>query len=552
MTIHPQETHVIRKSLSRQVPAHQYRAWIPLLAIVLFSERLPVTLAVAQDTTTRPTSQATESPTASSDELPWNRPNQRSAWPPAGAEITAQMFLQQKGIDDSQLSFLNDTTGWSPESEDTTIKILFHLPTMSPQYIHRWSAKPVPWKTLASDPQQHQVNFFRIRGRVRKIERKPIVAEAARLLHFDHYYQVHVQIPETPYTAIVCTRHFPAPWKPTEPLDEKVEIAGLFLKLGSRQSEKQTFYFAAPRIAWLPDRLNKVAGITRHHLLLADMGVDVGLFSHITRQTRHEFTGDERECFYQLLAAVSRTQSNILKTKQPLELEIPKLLRDTAKAKGQLFTLEGTARRITRIIVDDPDIQDRFKADIDGDGQADLLDHYYQIDMFVSLKGKSVQIKKDASDKNAPVFSNVYPVNVCVRTLPAELVKMNEELVAGKPNQDLLRATVRLQGFFFKTWSYQTLYASSKDEDGFQTSPIFIASEPEVISTEITRSPYIGALVATVFTIALIACWFFIWKSSRGDRHFKETTLKPSLEATALESLAQLNEASNASADEPS
>ena len=122
---------------------------------------------------------------------------------------------------------------------------------------------------------------------------------------------------------------------------------------------------------------------------------------------------------------------------------------------------------------------------------------------------------------------------------------MNQELVAGKPNQDLLRATVRLQGFFFKTWSYQTVYASSKDEEGFQTSPIFIASEPEVISTEITRSPYIGALVATVFTIALIACWFFIWKSSRGDRHFKETTLKPSLEATALESLAQLNEASN-------
>ena len=551
MTIHAQETHVIRKFLSHRAPASRYRAWIPLLAILLLSELMPVTLTVAQDATARPTSQATQPPTASSDELPWNRPNQRSPRPPAEAEITAQEFLQQKGIDDSQLSFLDDNTDWSPEAEDTTIKILFHLPTMSPQLIHRWSTKPVPWKALASDPQQHQVDFFRIQGRVRRIEKKPIVAEAARLLHFDHYYQVHVQIPETPYTAIVCTRHFPTPWKPAEPLDEKVEIAGLFLKLGSQQSEGQKFYFAAPRIAWLPDRLNEVAGISRHHLLLASMGVDVGLFSHITRQTRHEFTGDERECFYQLLAAVSQTQASTLKTKQPLELDIPKLLRDTANAKGKLFTLEGTARRITRIIVDDPDIQDRFKADIDGDGQTDLLDHYYQIDMFVSLKGKSVQIKKDASDKNAPVFSNVYPVNVCVRTLPAELVKMNEELVAGKANQDLLRAKVRLQGFFFKTWSYQTVYASSKDEDGFQTSPIFIATEPEVISTEITRSPYIGALVATVFTIALIACWFFIWKSSRGDRQFKETALKPSREATALESLAQLNEASNPSVAEP-
>jgi hypothetical protein len=171
--------------------------------------------------------------------------------------------------------------------------------------------------------------------------------------------------------------------------------------------------------------------------------------------------------------------------------------------------------------------------------------------MFVSLKGKSVQVKKDANDKNAPIFSNVYPVNVCVRTLPPELKKMNQELVAGKPNQDLLRATVRLQGFFFKTWSYQTVYASSTDEEGFQTSPIFIATEPEVIPTEITRSPYIGLLVAIVFTIALVACWFFIWKNNRADRQFKETTLKRSLEAPDLESLNRLTETSVTSAEKP-
>ncbi len=509
----------------------------------LLGNPLTATLSIAQGTTAKPA--------AASDELPWKRAGQRSPRPPAESEISARMFLQQKGIDDSQLSFLNDETDWSPEAEDTTIKILFHLPAISPHYIDRWSSKPAPWQTLVSDPQEHQVNFFRIQGRIRKIEKKTIVSEAARLLHFDHYYQAHVEIPDTSHTAIICTRHFPATWKPGDALDEKVEVAGLFLKLGSQQSDRQKFYFAAPRIAWLPDRLNKTAGITRDHLLLASMGVDVGLFSHITRQTRHEFTGDERACFYQLLSAVSQTTGTTLSGKQPRKLDIPKLLRNTADAQGQLFTLEGTARRITRIVVEDPGTQERFKADIDGDGQTDLLDHYYQIDMFVSLKGKSVQIKKDANDKDAPIFSNVYPVNVCVRTLPPELKKMNQELVAGKPNQDLLRATVRLQGFFFKTWSYQTVYASSKDEEGFQTSPIFIATAPEVISTEITRSPYIGVLVATVFTIALIACWFFIWKNNRADRQFKETTLKRSLEAPDLESLHRLTEPTNATAENP-
>ena len=542
---------MIHKVLSCPIATSYYRAWIPLLAILLLGDPLTATLSVAQGTAARRSRQVPPLSADASNELPWNRNGQRSPRPPAETEISVQMFLQQKGIDDSQLNFLNDDTDWSPEAEDTTIKILFHLPSISPHYIHRWSRKPVPWKALVSDPQEHQVNFFRIQGRVSKIEKKTIISEAARLLHFDHYYQAHVKIPGTPHTAIVCTRHFPVTWKPGEALDEKVEVAGLFLKLGAQQSGGQEFYFAAPRIAWLPDHLDKTAGITRDHLLLASMGVDVGLFSHITRQTRHEFTGDERACFYQLLSAVSQTTAATLSRKQPRKLEIPKLLRNTVKAQGQLFTLEGTARRITRIIVEDPSIQERFKADLDGDGQVDLLDHYYQIDMFVSLKGKSVQVKKDASDKNAPIFSNVYPVNVCVRTLPPELVKMNQELVAGKPNQDLLRATVRLQGFFFKTWSYQTVYASSKDEEGFQTSPIFIATEPEVISTEITRSPYIGLLVAIIFTIALVACWFFIWKSSRADRQFKETTLKPSLEATDLESLNRLTVSGDTTVGEP-
>ena len=525
---------MIPKVLVSLVAKPSCHAWIPLLAILLLGAPWTATRSVTQETTA--------SPASSSDELPWNRKPQRSPRPPAATEISAQMFLQQKGIVESQLRSLSNDTAWSPEAEDTTIKILYHLPTISPHYIHRWSDKPAPWQTLATNPEEHQVNFFRINGRLKKIEKKQIISEAARLLHFDHYYQALVEIPGTPHTAIVCTRHFPAHWKPGKEMDEKVEVAGLFLKLGVQESDRHTFYFAAPRITWLPDRLDTAAGISKAHLLLASMGVDIGLFSHITRQTRHEFTGDERACFFQLLSAVSKTTSAKLSREQPRKLEIPNLLRNTTSAQGQLFTLEGTARRITRIVVEDPGIQEQFKSDIDGDGQADLLDHYYQIDMFVSLKGKSVQVKKDANDKNAPVFSNVYPVNVCVRTLPPELAKMNQELVSGKPNQDLLRATVRLHGFFFKTWSYQTVYASSKDEEGFQTSPIFIATEPKVIPTKIVRSPYIGVIISIVFTIILIACWFFIWKSNRADRQFKETTLRRALETTDLESLNQLAE----------
>ena len=542
MTSRRQETPVIPKVPYDFSATNQCSAWMSLLAILLL---VPGTLTKLAGQETTPSS------ASGSDELPWKRDSKRSPRPPAETEITAHMFLQQKGIVESQLQSLTNDSSWSPEAEDTTVKILYHLPTISPHYIHRWSDKPAPWQALASNPEEHQVHFFRIKGRLKQIEKKTIISEAARLVHFDHYYQAQITIPGTPHTAIVCTRHFPASWKPGEDMDERIEVAGLFLKLGAQESAGQTFYFAAPRITWLPDRLDKAAGISKYHLLLANMGVDIGLFSHITRQTRHEFTGDERACFFQLLSAVSKTTSANLSRKQPRKLKIPELLRNTTRAQGQLFTLEGTARRITRIVVEDTSVQEQFKADIDGDGHDDLLDHYCQIDMFVSLKGKSVQVKKDANDKDAPVFSNVYPVNVCVRTLPPELLKMNQELASDNPSQDLLRAHVRLQGFFFKTWSYQTAYASSKDDEGFQTSPIFIATEPEVIPTEIVRSPYIGVMVAVVFTIILIGCWFYIWKNNRADRQFKKTILKRSLEPTDLESLNQLAESTDIRAEKP-
>ena len=477
--------------------------------------------------------QTANSQEPSTPELPWKKKT-GTPRPPSRSEVTAQQLLKIYGVDDSHLSFLADEQEWSAEAEETTTKILLNLEKENLQNLERWSQAPVPWENLSQAPGDHRIQVFRLRGRAQRIETVPVVKEAAELLKFDHYYRVHVQIEGTSRRAIVVTRHLPKVWEAGQALDERIETSGLFLRVGPLEDKTRGFWFAAPRISWLPDRVAPDSGITSHHVLLADHGVDIGLFSHITRQTRREFIGEERECFYQLLKAVEHAGNPKLNQSNPRSLEIAKLLRNPSDFQGQLFDLEGTARRITRIMIEDPEIQDRFG-----------FDHYYQLDMFVSLAGKSIQIKQSPGDDAAPVFSNRYPVNVCIRSLPPALEKMNQELARGVDNQELLRAHVRLPGFFLKLWSYQTTFAASQEGRGGQLSPVFIAYAPTVVPSKDTRNPFVGTIIGALFVLVLGITWFILWRNSRSDRKFSQTTLQRQRDQDALESLEELGENAN-------
>jgi len=527
----------MRKYFRCLVITNWLRALAPWYACLLVTGILLANARAVQPAQQQPTQPSSDSD--SPGELPWKKSG-RSPRPPSGAEVTPRQLLKIYGLDDSHLSFLADGDAWSPSAEDTTTKILLNLEKDNLQTLDRWSQETVPWLEMIEKPASHRLQVFRLRGRARNIEKITLVKEAAELVQFDHYYRVHLDITGTPHTAIIFTRRYPEAWKTGQSLDERAELSGLFLKVGPAGQKGQEFWFATPRIAWLPDQAMPSQGITQHHVLLANRGVDIGLFSHITRQTRREFIGDERECFFQLLQAVAHPAGEHLSGANPIPLKITGLLRAPQEFQGQLFTLEGIARRITRIVVEDPEIQQRFG-----------LDHYYQVDMFVSLGGKSVQIKRHSKDQDAPVFENRYPVNVCVRSLPPALTKMNEELAAGNQNQDLLRANVRIQGFFFKLWSYQTKFVSDEQQERTQLSPVFISGTPELILSEETRSPYLSSLFATIFILILVAIWFFLWKNNRADQEFSQTTLKRHREADAMESLSELTGPAQETETEP-
>lgn len=427
-----------------------------------------------------------ESQTAASREAPpvVPRPIPRR---PQSAEEMLQFF----DIDESLLRQLIDHRPLHSDENEVITNILFALPKLPADDVIRWVEKDPDWDAVIADPQQYRTKMYRLTGVVRRVERVTLVEEVAERFEFGEYYQADVELGEDKWNAVVLARHVPRSWKIGETIHEAVSFYGMFLKLGDRP------VFATTRLAWHPNRLDNQAGITEDHVFLGDLGMDVGLWDEV--KDKHGLLRSDRECFYQLLAAMKNTRQENLREKAQLQFEFADLLRHPEKFHGRLMTIEGTARRAAKIIVGDDDIRDRLG-----------IDHYYEVYVFVRLDKKIVFKKNDES-----LEFSTFPVVFCVRDLPA-----------GMPEGDDIHQAVRIPGVYFKLWSYESVKMSTFDPRQEQPCPMLVALQPDLLESEVVVSPYIGMAIGGLFIVALFGVWIGVWRFGREDARFERETLK--------------------------
>ena len=75
---------------------------------------------------------------------------------------------------------------------------------------------------------------------------------------------------------------------------------------GEADGLKKLLVFAAPRINWHPTEPSQQLGVTLDQVLLGQLGVDLDRLSDLVQ--RAKMTGQDRECFYQSLAAVRHAE----------------------------------------------------------------------------------------------------------------------------------------------------------------------------------------------------------------------------------------------------
>lgn len=475
--------------------------------------------------------------------LPWNRGGPDRARLPVGQLGGPRELMQLYGVDDSQLRSLFDGQPLGADEEEALVRILYRLPNVGLDSVDRWVR---PWSSggeLAADPEPQRVQFFRIQGRVRQVERREILPELSELFEFPAYYRVRIEVPGDPHPLLVCARQVPPAWPLDESLDEAAAVDGLFLKVGASTSEggasadrPAELVFAADRIAWLPDRPRPEWGVTDHHVLLARLGMDVSRLDDVRQRNRKPIGKEDRESFYQMLAASGRMTPELAADVRPDTLDLAKLLLEPETQHGRLIRCLGTAQRVTRIVVNDQDIRQRFG-----------IDHYFQIDVFLPLGDRSIRL--GPSDQDGPVFTNSFPATFCVLRLPPELEDLSQRMAAGTLATETLNERVELTAFSFKLWVYKSQYVSSFEQQQRQLAPMLVATSVRMAPLRMGRNFWFELTAGVTFVGVLVLAWIGIWRYNRSDTRFERTTLRRPMRVPPGAALEQLDLPSPAGPD---
>jgi len=471
--------------------------------------------------------------------LPWNEGGEEDKRLPPRKLIHPSELLELFGIAESQLKMLTDGEPVGAGDEETLVRILYQLPRFPLDALQRWAAPSFEIAPLVAEPEKHRGDAVRLSGHAIHLRKQSLPPESVARFEFSDYFVVTIESTQPRCRLEVCTRSIPQAWKPG-PLDEPVSALGLFLKPGivakdanlatdteadSAQApdsaseagspedpgdavattvpkETPSLVFATPRVAWHPDRIQPANDVAADHVALSRLGMDIGLFDAVRNRNRKGIEHTDSECFYQLLAAVGRAAPGELAKIAKRDPPFGPLLQSPQVNQGKIFSLHGTARRVSKILVGEKDLQERFG-----------FNEYYQIDIFVPLGNQVVRLGDATSNEEVPTFEHEYPITVCVRELPPTL-RVGDDL----------RQEVRVAAVYFKLWSYRSEYISSFDDRQLQIGPLLIGRSLSVIEVKSTRNPWIGVIAGFMFLVVLGITWFGLWRSGRTDRKIDQAS----------------------------
>ena len=404
-----------------------------------------------------------------------------------------EMFLAL-GIDGSYFDQLADGQSLGPTERETLLRVLYRLRVFPPVDLQRWASDAAGLAEALEQPDRSRGLIFRLRGRVTDIEPIETPAEAAQRYEITQYYRCRVQLDAPPRTADIYTKNVPTAWRKGGKPDTPVGAMGVFLKLGQDVDGQPLPVFAAERLAWYSDNL------------LGQLRMDAGLLDSVNNEKPFTLDSpDDREAFYRMLAAVGRAKPGELlrRAEQNLpntpenwrwtdrqgeeQYSVVPLFNEPDTQRGRLIELSGVARRIEKVLVDDPDVVARFG-----------FDHYYQVSLFT-----------DDSQGN--------PLTFCIRELPK-----------GMPYGNVPRygEAVRIAGFFFKTWGYRVpkmadpAIGSDVPKTVRQLSPLLIGRSLAWRPTPppVPESHFVNVLIAGLFILVMVIVWFVAWRSRRRER----------------------------------
>jgi hypothetical protein len=378
-------------------------------------------------------------------DLPWTK-NAGQASGKRAESIKALLV----NVDASHWNNFFDGQPLSVNEDETLHRILFRLPRISGYDWHRLARPLGDGHPLAKEPAEQRGQAFRIEGFATRVEKIAVLPEIARRFEFDSYYRVSIEPVGSDYPVVVVARTAPVGWDQLETLRGRVSCSAVFLKAAADEGGRPPLVFATDRLAWHPERPSDSPRIEADHLLLTRHGFDANRLRDLDGRDALPLTSADTECFYQMLAAVSRIEVDAVR---PLArpFALAELLNKPGEQHGRCFHVHGRARRVTKVVLNDPEIKDRFG-----------IGHYYQLDVMVPLGDSEVRLSSGKGDKSGPVFNIAFPVICCVLDVPERLKQLGEQ---GDMNEDMT-----FDAFNVRLWSYQSPFLDQFEREQAERS----------------------------------------------------------------------------------
>lgn len=378
---------------------------------------------------------------------------------------------------------------------DYVVKLLYRVGKTSRANFQKYSqlSKDVALAKLREETQQHRFSVFRLEGLAKKVEKFnfPDAGDTGLKSCFKVDFETTDGL-----KLIVVSRGVPTAWLKSESLNEHSSLYGFFVAQryadeSAKESGDLRPVFVTKRPTWEPDENSAIelpASLSQSYQLLAEHGVDVGKIDYVRLQNNRRLGKLDNESFFQIINATQEIKTSEIPDQS---LSFVQLLTKPDDYFGHGIGIKGRVRRCFRVNIETAEVREQYG-----------IDHYYELDMFYPLGDQKVDIK-NREGKVVKVYEDRYPLTVCAAKLPE-----------GMTPDDIANHSVKINGFFYRFWSYQT---ASSEQAGMQaqTSPLIIGLVDEIDSSSTGGMDFVvaGLLLATMLG-AIAMVWFF----RRGDK----------------------------------
>ncbi len=340
------------------------------------------------------------------------------------------------------------------------------------QWRQEWASSSVEFESGQAKECQEQCRSVRMRGQITKVIRITAPDDVAMIAKSKDIFAVQLEL-NNAEKAWVVVPDLPVGLSVDTNLHEKGGASVILLHVPDRASNtqnKKPILAVAMRLEWCPQTP------------FGRLGMDYGLFTSV--DDGMPLQASEAEAFYASLSA----------SKSQIDIPDAPLLNDTSLVslldpasdwlplhRGDQIVLSGTARRITKVLVEPGQYQDILGSD-----------HYWEIFIFVATP--LLQIGED--------FQDTYPLVFCCTELPQ-----------GLPIGEQVNEPIQIAGFIFKRYRYVT-QRLSRQRNGSgtgrpQESPLLIGKSPSWLPAKqplqvpggMTWLPVLTALALVVWII---------------------------------------------------